>query len=106
MRLLTGSIAAAIPLLLTVLMTVPASAEIPENACFDLSTGAGVKTLARPLPFGPVMNKDTIASGPNPQGGGWGSARAILNIPIAQTLTILRDQTTLKNPKESDVEVK
>jgi hypothetical protein len=84
----------------------PKAGSIPRGACFDLSTSAGVKPLSKPIPFSAVTKPDTIASGPHPEGGGWGSARALLPLPITQVLQVLRDQTTLKNPKESDVEVR
>jgi hypothetical protein len=86
---------------------VSAPSPSPEGAslCFDFSTPQGIKPLSSPIPFGTPARTDTTASGLNPQGGGWGAARALLEIPIAEALKLLRDQTTLKDPKASDLEI-
>lgn len=79
----------------------------PEGAslCFDFATASGIKPLSAPIPFSSPARLDTTTSGLNPQGGGWGAARALLEIPISTTLRLLRNQTTLKDPKASDLEI-
>lgn len=84
----------------------PGIASAQDTGCFDLSSGAGVKTLSKPIPFESPTRPDSIAFGTHPKGGGWGSARAVLSMPIVEALKQLRDQKTLKNPEESDVEVR
>jgi hypothetical protein len=66
---------------------------------------AGIRSLSSPIPFDKPTREDTTSSGPNPEGGGWGAARATLAMPIEQALRLLRDQTTLKDPKESELAV-
>lgn len=76
------------------------------SRCFDLAHAQGVKPLSSPIAFSSPAQPDTLASGPNPQGGGWGAARAVLNMPISKALQLLRDQTTLKDPKDADLTIK
>jgi hypothetical protein len=100
----------AVSLLAFVISTTSLASDSSEShissGCFDLSTAAGVKALSKPIPFDSPTRTDAVASGLHPKGGGWGSARAMLAMPIAEALKQLQDQKTLKNPEESDVEVK
>ncbi len=76
------------------------------NPCFDFSRPEAIRPLHDPLAFSTPERPDTSASGPLTQAGdsagGWGAARAILDMPLARTLALLRDQSTLKDPKEAE----
>lgn len=83
--------------------SAPAVAAEPST-CFDFAK-SDWKALAVPIPFRGPDRADTTASGPHPQGGGWGSARGMLKAPIGHVFKLLREQKTLKNPKDADLEV-
>ena len=92
-------------LALAAAMTLAAQAGAPSQ-CFDLARAESIKPLSSPIPFSAASRPDTIASGPNPQGGGWGAARAVLAMPIGEVLRLLMDQTTLKDPKDAELAVR
>lgn len=97
--------------LATLLLIYPLSALPPlahadsASTCFDFSRAEGVKPLSTPIAFDSPERRDTTASGPHAQGGGWGAARALLAMPITEAARLLRDQAILKDPKDSDLEV-
>lgn len=87
---------------------LPASARAGNRApCFDFSRPVSLALQppagpSSPLTDGPALS-DAIASGQHPRGGGWATAQARIDLPIGLVLDLLRDHTTLKNPKECDL---
>jgi hypothetical protein len=103
---------AALSLFLAVLaqgLLPPANAQAGDDApvlCFDFSKpGASIQPLHAPIAYSTPAHADTLDSG-NLAEGGWGAARAQLQMPIALALELLRDHTTLKDPKDCDLDFK
>ncbi|MGK5083869.1 hypothetical protein WDW37_11255 [Bdellovibrionota bacterium FG-1] len=74
--------------------------------CFDFSKPI-LSPLQPPIPYpsGSTSFPDTLQSGKHTDRGVWASARAQVKAPLSKVLEILRDPTTLKNPKDCDLHI-
>jgi hypothetical protein len=106
---LTSTLAFLLPWALAGALVWPSPAWADDSAselCFDFAhpVQAPLQPAAAFAAAKPVdPDSDAVVSGLRTEGGGWATARGRLSAPIGSVLAVLRDHTTLKDPKDCDL---